>query len=137
MNARRRRQQGFTLLEVLLAFALFALVFATALQTLAGSSRNARLARDFTQAALHAQTLMDRVGITEALEEGNTSGEFDERFRWNLEITPFEIPTAADSGAGLFQPVDVFRVRAVVRWDETREAEFVSLRLRQKEVRPQ
>ena len=49
------RSGGFTLLEVLLAFVIFALSFATVLEILSGSLRSTMRARDYSEAALLAQ----------------------------------------------------------------------------------
>ena len=50
------RNRGFTLLELLLAFLVFALSFATVLEILSGSLRNTVRARHYTEAALTAQS---------------------------------------------------------------------------------
>ena len=65
-----RREGGFTLLELLLAFMVFALSFATVLEILSGSMRNTVRARHFTEAALTAQSIMDQVGVVIPLESG-------------------------------------------------------------------
>jgi len=81
---------GFTLLELLLAFMVFALSFATVLEILSGSMRNTVRARHFTEAALTAQSVMDQVGVTVALESGvAVQGESGE-YRWELSINEFE-----------------------------------------------
>ena len=54
----RGRSRGFTLLEVMLAFVIFALSFATVLEILAGSMRSVGRANDDTEVALLAQSLM-------------------------------------------------------------------------------
>jgi len=59
----RGRSRGFTLLELLLAFVVFALGFATVLEILSGSMRNTVRAREYSEAALIAQSLMDTIGI--------------------------------------------------------------------------
>jgi general secretion pathway protein I len=84
-----RRSGGFTLLELLLAFMVFALSFAVVLEILSGSMRNTVRAREFTEAALTAQSVMDQVGVGIPLEAGyGTSGE-DGDYRWTLEIWPY------------------------------------------------
>ena len=55
--------RGFTLLELLLAFVVFALSFATVLEILSGSMRNTVRARHYSEAALTAQSIMDQVGL--------------------------------------------------------------------------
>ncbi|MEM9301832.1 MAG: type II secretion system protein [Pseudomonadota bacterium] len=86
-----RREQGFTLLEILAAFVIFGLIFATTLRVLSGSLRNAQRSSDYTQAALWAQTAIEGIGIEPLLEEGSYSGDFDNGYRWEMEIVPFEL----------------------------------------------
>lgn len=81
-----RREGGFTLLELLLAFMVFALSFATVMEILSGSMRNTVRARHYTEAALTAQSVMDQVGVEIPLEPGfMTRGEAGD-YRWELEI---------------------------------------------------
>lgn len=85
-NGAPRRSAGFTLLEVMLAFVVFALSFATVLEIMAGSMRSVRRASDDTEVALFAQSIMDLVGTEIPLEEGQYNGEGMDRFRWQLGI---------------------------------------------------
>ena len=89
-SAPGRRQRGFTLLEVLLAFVIFALGFATVMEILSGSLRSAVRAREYSEAALTAQSLMDMVGTEIPLLEGSQSGSTETGFDWSLDIVPFE-----------------------------------------------
>jgi general secretion pathway protein I len=82
----RRGSGGFTLLEVMLAFVIFALSFATVLEIMAGSMRSVRRASDDTQVALLAQSIMDLVGTEIPLEEGQFSGNGMDRYDWNMGI---------------------------------------------------
>ena len=81
---------GFTLLEVLLAFVVFALSFATVLEILAGSMRSTTRARTYSEAALLAQSLMDMVGIDIPLTEGVVSGESPGGYNWDLSISGYQ-----------------------------------------------
>ncbi len=65
-----RRSRGFTLLEVLLAFVIFAMSFAVVLQILSGSIRNTMRSKQYTEIALIAQSVMDTVGLDVPLEAG-------------------------------------------------------------------
>ena len=83
------RSRGFTLLELLLAFVVFALSFATVLEILSGSMRNTVRARHYSEAALTAQSLMDQVGLEIPLEAGQEiEGESGE-YEWELQIYPY------------------------------------------------
>ena len=80
------RSGGFTLLEVLLAFVIFALSFATVLEILSGSLRSTMRARDYSEAALLAQSLMDMVGTEIPLQDTLLEGETDDGYRWTVDI---------------------------------------------------
>jgi general secretion pathway protein I len=84
-----RGQSGFTLLEVLLAFVIFALSFAVVLEILGGSMRSSMKAREYTEAALLGQSLMDLVGTEIPLGEGSLTGEAPGGYRWELVVTPY------------------------------------------------
>jgi len=85
-----QRSRGFTLLEVMLAFVIFALSFATVLEIMAGSMRSVRRASDDTEVALFAQSIIDLVGTEIAVEEGEYSGTGMDRFNWRLGIYLYE-----------------------------------------------
>lgn len=114
------RNGGFTLLELLLAFVVFTLSFATVLEILSGSMRNTVRARHYSEAALTAQSLMDQVGQEIPLQVGFSSrgeaGEYD----WEIDIldyassgeNPFTVSLAELTGVVLLQ------VDLVVSWGE-------------------
>lgn len=80
------RSRGFTLLELLLAFVVFALSFATVLEILSGSMRNTVRARQYTEAALTAQSVMDQLGLEIPLEEGFVANGESGDYQWALQI---------------------------------------------------
>jgi general secretion pathway protein I len=84
------RSRGFTLLEVLLAFVVFALAFATVLEIVAASTRSTVRARDYSEAALLAQSLAERIGTEIPVEAGSWNGESDNGIAWAVEISDFE-----------------------------------------------
>ena len=87
------RQRGYTLLEVLVAFAVLALALTFLLGTLSGSTRQVRWSTDAGRAALHAQSLLAEVGVGQALQPGRDEGELEDgRYRWQLEVAPYVDP---------------------------------------------
>lgn len=93
LAASRRRQHGYTLIEVIVAFALLALALTLLLGTLSGAVRQVRWSGDAGGAALHAQSLLDTVGVGAPLEPGRHDGQFDGgRYRWSLAIAPWQEP---------------------------------------------
>src|SRR5690606_5359139 len=92
MNSRRAR--GFSLIEMVAAFLVFAIGMGVLMQVLAGSMRNTRQSSDYTMAALWAQSKLDVVGVGEPIEAGRSNGRFDDKFGWELdnqEVDPASI----------------------------------------------
>lgn len=81
--------RGFTLLELLLAFVVFALSFATVLEILSGSMRNTVRARHYSEAALTAQSVMDQVGVEIPLLAGFSLEDDSGDYAWRIEISEF------------------------------------------------
>lgn len=128
----RGRARGFTLIEIVVAFVILALGLGIAMQIATGAMRNSRRAAERTDAALYAQSLLDSVGVGERLEEGETSGEFGDAYRWTLAVETYEIESdaAVPLEPGL-APVQLYRLELVVTWGRDRaqqEAHFVTLR---------
>ncbi|MDQ3511759.1 MAG: prepilin-type N-terminal cleavage/methylation domain-containing protein [Pseudomonadota bacterium] len=88
-----RGQRGYTLIEVIVAFALLALALTLLLGTLSGAVRQVRWTGDAGRAALHAQSLMDTIGVGQALLPVQRNGQFDAgRYRWSLTVAPWDEP---------------------------------------------
>ncbi|MCA1715056.1 MAG: prepilin-type N-terminal cleavage/methylation domain-containing protein [Gammaproteobacteria bacterium] len=104
--------RGYTLIEVIVAFAVLALALTLLLGTLSGAARLVRQADDGGRAALYAQSLLDQAGVGSALQPGRQQGEFEDgRYRWTLEVAPYVDPGApilaspGNAGAQLFELV--------------------------------
>ena len=90
---RRGGQRGFSLLEVMLAFALLATALGILVAILGGGLSQVRQSADATEATLHAQSLLDQLGVMAPIAAGETAGEFaDGRYRWHLHIVQIEDP---------------------------------------------
>jgi general secretion pathway protein I len=124
------RQRGFTLIEIVVAFAILALGLGIAMQIAGGAMRNARQAATRTDAALYAQSLLDSVGVGERLEEGDSSGDFNEQFHWNLAAEKYEVESETPLEPGM-APVQLYRLELRVSWEaggKEQEALFTTLR---------
>lgn len=127
-----RRQYGFSLIELIAAFVIFALGFGILLQILAGSIRTTQRSAEYTQAALWAQSKLDPMGVGEKLKEGDSNGQFDTDYRWDLHINKYQPPNtnlqlSPDSPA----PIDLYELDLTVSWGgryQTHNARFVTLR---------
>ena len=112
------RSGGFTLLELLLAFVVFALGFTTVLEILSGSMRNTVRARHYTEAALTAQSLMDQVGLEMPLVEGFTANGESGEYEWELDIYNY-----ANSGENMHSvelaeltSIELLQVDLLISW---------------------
>jgi general secretion pathway protein I len=116
------KSAGFTLLEVLLAFVIFALSFSVVLEILAGSMRGTIRARSYSEAALLAQSLVDMVGLDIPLVEGIVDGEAPGGYTWVLSISPYEPQDANDRVLELAElsGTVLFRVDLDLEWGQDR-----------------
>ena len=91
-SSKRSSQGGFSLLEVLVAFAILALTLGVLLRIFGGGARSAGLADEHTRAVLHAESLLATVGTENPVAIGELQGEFEDGYRWTLRITLFQQP---------------------------------------------
>lgn len=122
------RQAGFSLLEVLVAFAILSISLGVLLQVFATGLRNAGTADDYTQAALYAESILAAIGRETPLSEGNHSGPINDRFSWRGTVSAYT--------DGMPDPektrVRAYRVAVEVFWDgfsQTRSVVLETLRL--------
>lgn len=120
---------GFTLLEVLVAFAVLAVALGIAFEVFSTGLRGSRVAQSYTTATLVAESLLDGVGIDTELSEGETGGVFANGYRWRVDIRPHQRGQEGFDDPNL--PL-ALEVRVTVTWNEarkTRSLQLVSLRL--------
>ncbi|WP_447585147.1 type II secretion system protein XpsI [Pseudoxanthomonas mexicana] len=132
----RRRQHGFTLLEVIVAFALLALALTLLLGSLSGATRQVRESADGSRATLHAQSLLAQLGTGEPLQPGRQEGGFEgDRYRWQLDVAPFVDPLAARAQLDPGSP-QLLEVRLQVRWGDTpaQSLQWRTLRLAPRDI---
>ena len=128
-----RAAAGFTLLEVLLAFVVFAISFAVVLQILSGSMRNTVRAREYTESALIAQSVMDQVGLDIPLEEGTRANGDSGDYRWTVDVALFAGNETSARAVELSDEtgITLLEVFLDVSWgegDRERHSEFSTVR---------
>ena len=118
------RQKGFSLLEVLVAFAILAMTLGVLLQVFSAGLRNAAVSEDYTYAILHAESLLAVLGAEEPLNVGVTEGELDDKFSWRNTVTLYtedDLPVDESSQA------IPYRVQVEVFWQGGKEMRSVML----------
>lgn len=120
-------QQGFSLLEVLVAFSILTLVLGALLQVFSGGMRNAALSEEYSRATILAESMLSRAGRDIPLEPGEHGDETDAGYRWSLRVAPY-------SEKGLLSGSDLalYRIDVTVSWQsgtKEREVGLTSLQL--------
>ena len=92
---KRKWNSGFTLIEVLIAFAILALVLGVVFRTLSTGLSHERTAGLVTARVLEARSILERLGADLALEEGTIEGRLATGEPWTLTVSLLE-PAAGD-----------------------------------------
>lgn len=90
MFSSSKKQTGFTLLETLVAFSIFAMSLGVLLQIYSKGSRAARYGEQFAVATMIAQSKLAGIGYLDELDSNETSGEENDTYRWTLRSEPIE-----------------------------------------------
>jgi general secretion pathway protein I len=128
-----RRQRGFTLIEIVVAFVLLSAVLMTGFEIFSTGLRRAGDLDDQARALVIAQSKLAAAGTEELFKEGSKQGQSEDgRFRWTLVIQRTD-----EGSAGPGQPVNnayqLYRVDVRVEWttidSRTRAIELATLGL--------
>jgi general secretion pathway protein I len=115
----RTRAAGFSLLEVLVAFVILALV-GTALFRLFGASlNNASLADEYSRATLYAESRLAAAAVETPLREGSDQGASDDRrYAWSTKVESYAPPgaTADQERVAQMLPLRPWRLTVTVSW---------------------
>jgi general secretion pathway protein I len=88
-----RREAGFTLVEVVVAFAIAAVVLGALYTLMAGALRGEGGAAARDQALAVARAHLEAIGIEQPLAAGETTGVYPNGVPWRLAIEPVETPS--------------------------------------------
>lgn len=110
MSRSARDQRGFTLIEVLVAFAVLAMLLGAIYQTFSSGLNASARAERRAVAALHAQSVLAALGSGEPISQGEATGELDGGYRWQTSVRLLE-------SAGETARLDAFEVIVTVSWE--------------------
>ena len=117
---RRKRQAGFTLIEMVVATVLLVLGVVGALACISSATRSTSISSEYTTAALLAQQKIAEVEATpDQIQGGEQSGDFGEEhptFSWRQNIESSNIAS-------------LMRVTLIIEWKSgaiPRQAQFVT-----------
>ena len=115
---------GFTLIEVLVALTVLSLSLAIIYAVFSASIRGNRLAEEYEQATLIAESKLNAMGIAEPIQEGSTSGSWNDQFRWNAVVAPYHEQGRDETKDVLRRPLTV---TVTVSWGDPGEEKSVAL----------
>jgi general secretion pathway protein I len=126
MTVRQGRDKGFTLIEVLVAFAILAFTLAAAYGVFADASRAVASGERYGVALALAESRLAEIDAAPADETWEGAGEFNGTHRWRVETRALP-----DSPAGRdqFEPVVV---TVTVTWETGGPVALETIRLRQR-----
>ncbi len=120
------RSAGFSLIEVLAALALLALVLGAAWRVIDGGLTAARIAAQRARAVALAESTLAGAMARDPTQPGEWSGDSADGLRWSVAVRaqpPAALPFTPPRG------VAAFAVIVTVRWDGGRSLTLSSLKL--------
>ena len=119
-----RSSSGFSLLEVLVAFAILSLSLGVILQIFSTGLRSASLGEQYTRAVALAETKLTEIESSEVLREGDAEGEFDQDFRWHVTV---RLAEWWEQAGGETLPVWPYELIVEVLWGDAPRERSVTL----------
>ncbi len=113
MPTHRHPQRGFSLLEVLVAFAILAISLAVILGIFSRGMRSAALSDGYRHAMLLADNKMIELLHIQPLRAGTLSGQ-DKDYSWETEVRPANDRIAS----GIRHTIKRYELRVTVNWLE-------------------
>ncbi len=123
-------QQGFSLLEILIAFSILAVSLSILLNIFSLGVNSAGVAEDYNAAVQLAESLMAKTGVEMPLQVGETVGDDQGKYHWQVAVQTFQFnPDQFDTST---LNTSLFKVRVTVNWGDeqrSREVKLVTLKL--------
>jgi general secretion pathway protein I len=125
------KQQGFSLLEILIAFSILALSLGILLKIFSAGVNTSIVAEDYTAAVQIAESLMAKTGVETPLQEGQASGLENKKYHWLVEVSTFVFnPENIDSTT---IAAALYKIKVIVSWGDDnandRQVELTTIRL--------
>lgn len=118
----REQSSGFSLLEVLVAFAILAMSLGVLMQIFAGGMRSAKLTGVYSKAVDLAESVLARVGVELSPLQGVRSGTEGE-LQWAVDAVPYQL----EGFVAPPQSVELYLVTARVFWTDGAASREVTL----------
>lgn len=136
-----QRARGFSLLEVLAAFVILALVGTVLFRLFGASLNNAGAAEEYSRAAMLAETRLTAAAAVVPLRDASEQGRSDDgRYAWTTTTAPYAPPNDTPDQVRLGEAANVrlWQIAVTVSWPGTlgnqRTVSLATVRLASKVV---
>lgn len=117
-------QQGFSLLETLVAFSILALSIGALIAVFSTGLRNTSITRNYNYALVLAESKLAEASMAPLSGAGAESGTDVSGYHWRIEISEMPSPDSTDTGiAGL----NMYRISVSVSWENAKNQRRVEL----------
>lgn len=123
MNSRMNKQDGFSLLEVLVAFTIMVLGLAVILQIFGRGNQTTQLTLEYALAAQIAESRLAQLAEYDTIKGLSTTGHEMDRYEWSLTVMPYDDMNQSSAATSL----TLYSVRVNVRWQSHGKSRHISL----------
>jgi len=130
MTGKTSAQQGFSLLEILIAFSILTFSLSILLNIFSGGLRRTIVSEEYQQAVIIAQSKLATAGVESELEDGNAQGQIQDKYFWSIQVQPFNIEEVGLDAEQV--NVSPYHVTVKVNWsagNQDRQVELTTLKL--------
>ena len=124
--SRGRRPRGFTLLEIIVAFTILSVALVGLIQAFGTGLRGLGAAQTSAATVMLARSKLEEVGLTIPLEDGESSGETEDGYRWRVSIVEVEGLDLDDALGSIVIP---YRVEVAVTGERGGALTLTTIRL--------
>jgi len=121
-NKSKNGQNGFTLMEILVAMMILSIALVIIFNQFSGALNGGHISESYTRAVWHAREKMDEVLLYDTLSEDIQEGDFGDGYRWRYRIEQ------ATSGPRLnLEGFADFTVTVWVSWEQGRRTKQMEI----------
>ena len=124
-------QQGFTLLEVLVAVMILAISVTAILSQFSVGMQAGGKSRDITEAVLHAKEKLEELKAFVDSGQAGQAGTFDDGYTWETRVSLYELPEKESGVNENLLSFELLQLTVIVGWNtggQERHLEFSTLK---------